>query len=139
MVEGRRRPRTAPGRVVGETVADRYEAAARRIQEVRPLDRETAFALSEISAAIADLARGRQDATTLHNVAVRIRHLVDRADGAASVGEAGRTLLGACERLVAAAEECRVALEAGLYPAAAEEAGSALRRLRSAVERRDVR
>lgn len=62
---------------IGETVADRYEAD----EEAGPalLPPGIAGSLADIAQSIADLARGREQPNMLHNVGVRVRHVIGMA------------------------------------------------------------
>lgn len=121
------------GRVIGEKVADRYEAD-RASPSSRPVHRDVARALADIAEGIADLASGRSDGTTLHNTGVWVRQVIDLADSTPEVIGAGDAVIAACEELARAAPECTAAMKTGIYPLPAERAGLQLRRLRVAVE-----
>lgn len=113
------------GRVIGETVADRYEAERARPAPPPSTRRETARALTDIAQSIADIARGRADATTLHNVRVWVRQAIAIGGSASEVVLAGDAVIAACGNL-AATSQCSAALSAGSYPQKAELAGTAL-------------
>lgn len=121
------------GRIVGQKVADRYEADRNR-PVPRPVDREIARALVDIATGIADLTRGRQDATTLHNIGAHVRHVIGMGGSTPDVVRAGIAVIAACEYLAAATAECSTSIAAGTYPAKAERAGWALQRLREVVD-----
>lgn len=121
------------GRVIGEKVADRYEANRDRPWS-RPVHRDVARAMADIARGVADLARSRGDATTLHNVGAWVRQVMDLAGSTPEVILAGDAVIAACKDLARAAPECAAALKTGIYPPPAETAGLELRRLRVAVE-----
>lgn len=122
------------GIVVGEKVADRYERT-RQEEAQRPagLPREIAAALADVAEGIADLARGRGNATTVHNIGARVRHVIAMGGSTSTLVLAGDDVIAACEDLALAEAECAQALAAGVYPEPAEKAGEALRRFRGAV------
>jgi hypothetical protein len=121
------------GTTIGETVADRYEAE--RSSSLAPLPPGAAEALVDIAQGIADLARGRVPPNTLHNIGVRVRHVIGLAGSTPALVRAGEEVIAACEALARVGAECSAALEAGRYPLAAERAGAALQRLRLGVSR----
>ena len=121
------------GRVIGEKVADRYEAN-RDPPSPRPAHRDVARAFADIAEGIADLARGRADAMTLHNLGAWVRQVIDLAGSTPQVIVAGDAVIAACEDLARAAPERAAALKAGIYPPPAETAGLKLRFLRKIVE-----
>ena len=124
------------GRVIGETVADRYEAERARPAPPPSTRREAARALTEIAQSIADMARGRADATTLHNVGVWVRQAIAIGGSTPEVVLAGDAVIAACEDLAAGTSQCSAALSAGRYPEKAELAGTALQDLRAAIDAR---
>lgn len=119
------------GYVIGETVADRYveareDAAFAKSKAPSP---EIARALAEIAQAIADLTRGRGAPTTLHNVGVWTRRIVEVAGTSPEIARAASDLLAHCRQLAADGDACATALAAGIYPEPAERAGQKLQRL----------
>jgi hypothetical protein len=62
---------------IGETVADRYEAARTDPPKVNDKRRLIASNLADLSATLSEIARGRADRATLHNVEVHVRQTVE--------------------------------------------------------------
>lgn len=123
------------GRVIGETVADGYEAERAR-PALPSTRREAARALTDLAQNITDMARGRADATTLHNVGVWVRQAITIGGSTPEVVLAGDAVIAACEDLAAGTSQCSAALSAGSYPQKAELAGTALQGLRAAIDAR---
>lgn len=123
---------------IGETVDDRYDAERRRTDaEVVPRRVPSALApaLADIAAGVADLAHGRGDLTTVHNVGARVRHVIALGGSSPDLVLAGDAVIAACENLGKAGSECRAALDGGNYPEPALVAGLRLQALaRSARE-----
>lgn len=123
---------------IGETVDDRYEAERRRVDaDVAPrrLHPGPESALADIAAGIADLAHGRADTTTVHNVGAHVRHVIELSCSSPELVLAGHAVIAACEDLGKAGAECRAALDGGTYPEPALVAGLRLQALaRSARE-----
>lgn len=124
------------GRVIGETVADRYEAERARPAPPPSTRREAARALTDIAQSIADMARGRADATTLHNVGVWVRQAIAMGGRTPDVVLAGDRVIAACEDLATGTAPCSAGLSAGSYPQTSELAGTALQGLRAAIDAR---
>lgn len=123
------------GRVIGEKVGDRYEAERAR-PALPSTRREVARALTDIAQSIAELARGRADATTLHNVGVWVRQAIAAGGSTPEIVIAGGAVIAACQDLAKAAAQSSAELAAGTYPRKAELAGTALQCLRSAIDAR---
>lgn len=116
------------GKVVGQKVADRYETDRHLV--VDPHRREIAEALTDIAEAIAYLARGRENDTTLHNAEAAVHRLTGHHPKAVEVGN---DLRRALRDLASTPAESAAALAADVYPPRAETAGQALGRFRAAV------
>lgn len=82
------------------------------------------------------MARGRADATTLHNVGVWVRQVIAMGGSTPEVVLAGDAVIAACEDLAAGTSQCSAAVSVGSYPQKAELAGTALQGLRAAIDAR---
>lgn len=115
---------------VGETVADRYAGAA--VEPPRPDNNRRLIAsnLADLSAALADIARAREDETTLHNVAARVHQTVQVAGATPELQRAGQAVIQAFGAVLARQETVRASLEAGVFPPLIDVAATTLQRLR---------
>jgi hypothetical protein len=112
------------GIVIGQCAHDRYEDAW------LPPDPTTRHlrALADAAQAIAAIARGESDATTLHNACARIRQVMDQV-GTLAARRAGDEACRAMMALGTAGADSGLALQVGRYPERADEAARALSRL----------
>ena len=116
------------GHEIGKQGGAKWDEARPRIDTRR---REIADRLVEISRGIAALSAGRGDATTLHNIGVAARQVLDLAGATPALVLAADDVIAACEAIILAPTEAE--LSAGLYPSAVEEASRALQRLWAAA------
>lgn len=96
-----------------------------------PKRREIADRLVEISRGIGVLSNGRADPTTLHNIGVAARQVLDFTGRTEALERAVDEVIAACAEVEIAPTEDSLAR--GVYPPAVEEAGRALQRLRALV------
>lgn len=94
-----------------------------------PKRREIADRIVAISQGIGALSAGRADARTLHNIGVAACQILEFSGRAPVIVMAVDEVIAACVAIVP--EQTQGALHAGVYPAAAAEAGRALERLKA--------
>lgn len=112
------------GLEVGIKGADRYPPPPPRVD---PKRREIADRIVEIARGLAALSTGGAEATTLHNIGVAARQILDFAGRTPALEEAVADVIEACEHVTL--PRTQEALHAGVYPPAVEEATRALRKL----------
>lgn len=114
------------GLEVGVKGADRYPPPPPRND---PKRREITERLVEIAQGLAALTAGRAESTTLHNIGVAARQILDFTGRTPELEQAVNEVVAACEHVTLPAT--REALHPGVNPPAVEEAWRELRRLSS--------
>jgi hypothetical protein len=115
------------GYEIGVKAADRYErdrslggrALARPLPDIAASTRPSLSTLAEI-------ARGRNVETGLHNVSVYVRNAVGLATQNAAISAGAEEVCRAAARLAAGANEAANRIESGSYPPALEDAAKAV-------------
>lgn len=116
------------GYEIGVKGADRYPPPPPRPD---PKRREIADRLVEIGRGMTALSAGRAEPTTVHNIGVAARQILDFTGRSPALEAAVADVIAACEAVTL--PPTREALHAGVYPPAVEAAGKALQRLRGLV------
>jgi len=96
--------------LVGETVPDRYEAARAEPPRVDSKRRLIATHLTDLSATLSAIARGRANAATLHNVEVHVRRIVGLGGATPAMEKKGRAVTEALRRCSKRSNRCGQAL-----------------------------
>lgn len=113
------------GHEIGKRGASAWQAPPPKVD---PNRREIADRLVEISRGIAALSDGRADPTTLHNIGVAARQILDFTGRTPAIEEAVADVVAASEAVVIAPTEAELAR--GVYPPAVRGAEQALQRLK---------